>query len=242
LQTYTLIVQNVVPRENLGVATSTTQLSRSLGATIGVAVFGTILTSRMQTEVAKHLPAGAQGQARQFSGGSGIGSVINSSGLGQLPDSVVTGIREGLAAAIHPVFVVGIPIIAVALVASIFIKELPLRTTAYIDEDRATEESGEEVFECLSQSAPQGLHTLPQSGRLNGNRDLLVAGATLAFLAAEIESANGNSPELISAASILVPEAEGSDRERARLAARQVIRPLANRTLLLAARDMDPRA
>src|ERR671910_245549 len=39
LQTYTLVVQNATSRENLGVATSTTQLSRSLGATLGTAVF-----------------------------------------------------------------------------------------------------------------------------------------------------------------------------------------------------------
>ncbi len=35
LQTYTLVVQNATSREDLGVATSTTQLSRSLGATSG---------------------------------------------------------------------------------------------------------------------------------------------------------------------------------------------------------------
>jgi MFS family permease len=37
-------------------------------------------------------------------------------------------------AALHPVFLAGIPIIAVALLASLFIKELPLRTRAYADE------------------------------------------------------------------------------------------------------------
>ena len=35
MQTYTLIVQNATAREDLGVATSTTQLSRSMGATLG---------------------------------------------------------------------------------------------------------------------------------------------------------------------------------------------------------------
>ena len=40
----------------LGVATSTTQLSRSLGPTLGTAVFGTIMTNGMKTEIPKHLP------------------------------------------------------------------------------------------------------------------------------------------------------------------------------------------
>src|SRR3712207_9070186 len=51
LQTYTLIVQNATSRSDLGVATATTQLSRSIGATLGTAIFGTIMTSGMKTEV-----------------------------------------------------------------------------------------------------------------------------------------------------------------------------------------------
>jgi hypothetical protein len=53
--------------------------------------------------------------------------------LGQLPEAVTTGIREELAAAMHPVFVAGLPIIAIAFVATLFIKELPLRTVAFAD-------------------------------------------------------------------------------------------------------------
>src|SRR5215203_1763811 len=56
LQTYTLVVQNATSREDLGVATSTTQLSRSLGATLGTAIFGTIMTNGIKTEIPKHLP------------------------------------------------------------------------------------------------------------------------------------------------------------------------------------------
>jgi predicted MFS family arabinose efflux permease len=73
LQTYTLVVQNATTREDLGVATSTTQLSRSLGATLGTALFGTIMTNGMKTEIPKHLPPQAlQGpQAANLSEGSG---------------------------------------------------------------------------------------------------------------------------------------------------------------------------
>src|SRR5215204_2985606 len=56
LQTYTLVVQNATSREDLGIATSTTQLSRSLGATLGTAIFGTIMTNGIKTEIPKHLP------------------------------------------------------------------------------------------------------------------------------------------------------------------------------------------
>ena len=147
LQTYTLVVQNATTREDLGVATSTTQLSRSLGATLGTALFGTIMTNGMKTEIPKHLPPQAlQGpQAANLSEGSGVGAVLDPNALGQLPDAVATGIREGLAAAMHPVFVAGLPVLAVALVATLFIRALPLRTVAFADMERDTPAPGDAV-------------------------------------------------------------------------------------------------
>jgi hypothetical protein len=142
LQTYTLVVQNATSREDLGVATSTTQLSRSLGATLGTAIFGTIMTNGIKTEIPKHLPPQALDgpQAAKLSDGGGVGTVLDPNTLGQLPEAVATGIREGLAAAMHPVFVAGLPILAIAFVATLFIRELPLRTVAFADiEGDATE-------------------------------------------------------------------------------------------------------
>jgi MFS family permease len=142
LLSYTLVVQNATSREDLGVATSTTQLSRSLGATLGTAIFGTIMTNGIKTEIPKHLPPQVlEGpQAAKLSEGGGVGTVLDPNTLGQLPEAVATGIREGLAAAMHPVFVAGLPILAIALVATFFIKELPLRTVAFADiEGDATE-------------------------------------------------------------------------------------------------------
>jgi EmrB/QacA subfamily drug resistance transporter len=51
MQTYTLAVQNDARREEMGVATATTQFSRSIGGTLGVAAFGTILAQRMGNEM-----------------------------------------------------------------------------------------------------------------------------------------------------------------------------------------------
>jgi hypothetical protein len=116
LQTYTLIVQNATTRKDLGIATSITQLSRSMGATLGTAIFGTIMASRMKSEIPKYLPPEALNgsQAEQFAGGSGVGAVLDPSTLAQLPPAIEIGIREGLAAAMHAVFVAGLPILAVA--------------------------------------------------------------------------------------------------------------------------------
>jgi len=227
LQTYTLVVQNATSREDLGVATSTTQLSRSLGATLGTAIFGTIMTNGMKTEIPKHLPPRAlQGpQAAELSDGGGVGAVLDPNTLGQLPDAVATGIREGLAAAMHPVFVAGLPILAVALIATLFIKELPLRTVAFAEMERDT--------------------TIPGDAKNNGNEALLRSGLTVFYLSRLVESRRWSSPELLRAASELVePNGEVSVRERALRANEEVLKPLSRNVLtsyLLESRESDPR-
>jgi EmrB/QacA subfamily drug resistance transporter len=137
LQTYILIVQNATSREDLGIVTSITQLTRSIGATFGTAVFGTVMVSRMKTEIPERLPSGTSNAslAERLSGGDGLRSLLDPSALGQLPTDTAVAIREGLTAAMHSVFLVGLLIVGLALAASIFIKELPLRDTAFADED-----------------------------------------------------------------------------------------------------------
>jgi EmrB/QacA subfamily drug resistance transporter len=209
LQTYTLVVQNATSRGDLGVATSATQLSRSMGATVGTAVFGTIMTNGMRTEIPKHLPAQAlRGpQAAELSDGSGVGAVLDPNTLGQLPDAVATGIREGLAAAMHPVFVAGLPIIAIALVATLFIKELPLRSVAFAE---------------MEMEAPA-----PGGATANGTETLLRAGLAIAYLSRLVESRRWSSPELLRTASELVERnGEVSVRERALRANEEVLKPL----------------
>src|SRR5919206_381148 len=201
LQTYTLVVQNASRPEDPRAVTSTPQLSPSLGATLGTAVFGTIMTNGMRTEIPKHLPPQAlQGpQAAKLSDGGGVGAVLDPNTLGQLPDAVSNGIREGLAAAMHPVFVAGLPILAVALVATLFIKALPLRTVAFADAESDTE--GDATALGVAES--------------NGREALLRSGLSVFYLSRLVESRR-SSPELLRAASELVePNGEVSVRERA---------------------------
>src|ERR671933_245675 len=230
LQTYTLVVQNATSRADLGVATSTTQLSRSLGATLGTAIFGTIMTNGMKTEIPKHLPPQAlQGpQAAKLADGGGVGAVIDPNTLGQLPDAIATGIREGLAAAMHPVFVAGLPILAVALVATLFIKALPLRTVAF----------------AAIESDAEGDATATGVAESNGKEALLHSGLSVFYLSRLVESRRWSSPELLRAASELVePNGEVSVRERALRADEEVLKPLSRSLLaeyLLQRREFSP--
>jgi len=128
-------VQNSVSRQDMAVATSATQLSRSIGAAVGLAILGTILTSGMASSMARYLPASA---LKHFqAAGSTAGAVFDPTQLAHLPPAIAAGIRHGLADAIHPVFIAGLPIIAVAFIATLLIREVPLRQTAHVSAGRA---------------------------------------------------------------------------------------------------------
>ncbi|MCP5144294.1 MAG: MFS transporter [Gammaproteobacteria bacterium] len=51
-----IAVQNAVPPTQIGIATSATQFFRQIGSTVGVAVFGTMLTANLTAELPRQLP------------------------------------------------------------------------------------------------------------------------------------------------------------------------------------------
>lgn len=51
----TIVVQNALPYRYLGIATSSVQFFRSIGQTIGVAIFGSIVTTRLFAEIPQRL-------------------------------------------------------------------------------------------------------------------------------------------------------------------------------------------
>ncbi|WP_182113390.1 MDR family MFS transporter [Actinotalea sp. JY-7885] len=128
-QTYTLVVQNAVDRRDLGVATASTQFFRSTGGTVGIAVLGTIMGSRLATSIPAHLPEGAA--AALPVEGIDAGAVLDPTVLAQLPDVIAVAVRQGLADALHDVFLLSIPLVAIALVASLLVKQIPLRQTLH---------------------------------------------------------------------------------------------------------------
>lgn len=131
MQTYTLVVQNSVSRRDMAVATSATQLSRSIGAAVGLAILGTILTQSIASALPKYLPAGAASRLN-LSGTASAGAIFDPTQFAHLPPAIAAGIRHGLADGLHPVFFAGIPILIVALLATLLIRELPLRQTAHV--------------------------------------------------------------------------------------------------------------
>jgi len=163
MQVYTLIVQNAAQRRDLGVATASTQFFRNVGSTVGIAVFGTIMSSGLAVNIASHLPAGAAERLATSGQQVDAGSVLDPAALVNLPPEVVTGVQQGLADSLHAVFLWGLVPFAIALVATLFIKELPLRNTVH-----TADEAGRELLDTMTQTAADDELVVPL-GREAGN-------------------------------------------------------------------------
>ena len=60
MQNVVLAAQNAVPADQIGTATSTNNYFREVGATLGVAIFGTLFTSRLADNLAGALTGNAR--------------------------------------------------------------------------------------------------------------------------------------------------------------------------------------
>jgi EmrB/QacA subfamily drug resistance transporter len=164
MQVFTLVVQNAARRRDLGVATASTQFFRNVGSTVGIAVFGTIMSASLGTNIASHLPPGAAEQMAQSGREINAGAVLDPSALVGLPPPVVSAVQQGLADSLHSVFLWGLVPWALALLATIFVKEIPLRDTVH-----SADEAGRELLDTMSQRAPDVDELLVPLGRHESN-------------------------------------------------------------------------
>jgi EmrB/QacA subfamily drug resistance transporter len=147
MQTYTLVVQNSVSRQVMGAATASAQFFRSIGAAVGVTALGAVLTSRLHAELSVRLPDVVR-----------IGEISPGSLLGGQPAlGHEEALRSSLAAALHTVFAVGLPLAAAAFLATLFVERRELRKT--MDERRPgrelLEELGDEFESAPAAPAPR---------------------------------------------------------------------------------------
>lgn len=126
MQVLVLAVQNDVPAGDLGVATASVAFFRSLGGSIGTAVFGSLMATRLAAELAVRVPAGAD------LGAAADGTPAAVLALPPLlRDAVVSAYGE----AISLVFVVAAPLALVGVVLTALLPERPLRETAHVRTD-----------------------------------------------------------------------------------------------------------
>jgi EmrB/QacA subfamily drug resistance transporter len=123
MQTIVTAVQNAVEYRDLGTATSTTTFFRQMGGTIGAAVFGAILTNRLAVHLIEQV-----GPAAVAAQGNGAVNINNLQAIRALPGPAKTSVLTAFTHALNDVFLVGVPVVALAFVVALFLKELPLRT------------------------------------------------------------------------------------------------------------------
>jgi len=135
MQTYTLVVQNAVPYRDMGVATSAVQFARNVGSTLGVALLGTILNTSLRETLPRHLPPGLPAeQLLPGAGAGGVAALFDPSRMAAMPPQALEAIRLGLGAAFQPLFGAGLVFVAITLIATFFLKAVPLETRAPLEQ------------------------------------------------------------------------------------------------------------
>lgn len=116
---FSIAAQNAAPASQLGVVTSSNQFFRQIGSTLGVAVFGTLLTH--------NLTAGLGPMAAGLDIGKLEGMALKAQAAGDAA-AIDPVLRQTISSAITGVFGVSLFVIAVGLVVILFIPELPMRS------------------------------------------------------------------------------------------------------------------
>jgi EmrB/QacA subfamily drug resistance transporter len=120
MQITMLVAQNSVEMKDMGVASSSTTLFRTLGSSFGVAIMGALFNHRVQdvmVERAGDLGGKMTEQSAQ----------LDAASLAKLPAQAREAYQYAVSAGTHSAFLLGAAVAVVALVAAVFVKEVPLR-------------------------------------------------------------------------------------------------------------------
>ncbi|MFF3174958.1 DHA2 family efflux MFS transporter permease subunit [Streptomyces sp. NPDC057900] len=122
MQVLVLIVQNAVSYQDLGVATSGATFFRSIGASFGVAIFGTIFTNRLTDKL------GAALNGRALPPGVSADSLsADPRAIGKLPPPLRGPVIHAYSTSITDVFLYAAPVVLIAFVFAWLLKEDKLR-------------------------------------------------------------------------------------------------------------------
>ena len=136
---YTIAVQNVAPRNRMGAATSSTMFFRSIGSTVGVAAFGSVMLTQYHNEFTRSVPGSVPAAALPYFSNPLLlmqvrpqleqmfGSVPG--GL-QLLQSLLLNVKTALTHGLQEIFFWSAVIMCASVLLHIFLKGVPLRVRA----------------------------------------------------------------------------------------------------------------
>ncbi|RSR96182.1 MFS transporter [Streptomyces sp. WAC04189] len=151
MQNLVLCTQNQVAPSDLGAASSVVTFFRSLGGAVGVSVLGSVMSTRIShyaSDTIGSLSPQEQAAAAKAAGGSSIPDM----------DLLPPGIREWLESAyghgIADIFLIVAPIALIAFLITLFIKEVPLRTSGALAQ---AAEATAEAARATAEPVPAGV-------------------------------------------------------------------------------------
>ncbi|MFB4313679.1 MFS transporter [Actinomadura sp. 21ATH] len=181
LQILILAAQNAAAPRDLAATTSGVSFFRNLGGAMGVAAYGAILSNRLAAEMEDRLAAAGVRPPAGDAGQLGSPEQIHA-----LPQPFQGIVLESFTRALEMVFLVGMPIAVLGLIAVLAVKELPLRGSA--GHAAAAPADGGPVP--VNAPAAPAEHAAAQTGRhARGRQDELV---TVGAPVPDAMSPNGN--------------------------------------------------
>ena len=131
MQITTLVAQNSVAPQEMGVASSARTFFQQIGGSIGVAAFGAVFARRLVESLTAHLP-GAHVSVK--------GAQLNPATVNHLPVLVREDFFVAITHAVTGVFWLVVPAAAIVFGLAWLIKEVPLRGRAPVAEEPVTPE------------------------------------------------------------------------------------------------------
>jgi EmrB/QacA subfamily drug resistance transporter len=144
---YTLAVQNVAPRERMGAATSSTIFFRSIGSTVGVAAFGSVMLTRYHNEFTRTIPATVPRLAVPYFENPLLLMQMRPQleqvfarvpGGAALLQTLLIGVKAGLLHGLQEIFFWSAVIMTASILPHLVLKREPLRARAPLDSTVAT--------------------------------------------------------------------------------------------------------
>ncbi|MBT2871105.1 MFS transporter [Streptomyces sp. McG7] len=126
MQNLVLCTQNQVAPSDLGAASSVVTFFRSLGGAVGVSVLGSVMSSRISHYAADTIGTLSPQEQAAAAKASGSGTIPD---MDLLPPGIRTWLESAYGHGIADIFLYVAPIALLGFLVTIFIKEVPLRTT-----------------------------------------------------------------------------------------------------------------
>ncbi|NUV53636.1 MFS transporter, partial [Streptomyces coelicolor] len=126
MQNLVLCTQNQVAPSDLGAASSVVTFFRSLGGAVGVSVLGSVMSSRISHYAADTIGTLSPQEQAAAAKASGSGTIPD---MDLLPPGIRTWLESAYGHGIADIFLYVAPIALLGFLVTVFIKEVPLRTT-----------------------------------------------------------------------------------------------------------------